>query len=283
MRRLALALWLLAGCGKPQREPALFKTDCGDGKGYRYCIYTDSNGKPSDTTLYYLHGKGDSELQWGQSPIASDMVRHYRAKGLPAPTVVSISFGKIWVLTERGTSVGAGLLERFVEQAMPAAEARTGSPRKRVLWGLSMGGFNAAQLLLKRPSLWKAAVLSCPAVTPLSPFGPEKERRDYAKRTGAAMEKLDYLLGQQKRVFPTRPAWDRHDPLRLAREASDLPPTLVACGDADEWGFYEGSRRLSETLASQGQRVRFDTIPKGRHCAVETQRVLDFLLLSTKE
>jgi len=283
VRAALVSLILLAACAKPLREPPLTNSDCGEGKGWRYCIYTDAGAKASDTVLYYLHGGGDSELMWGTWPVAADFARRFRDKGLPAPVVVSISFGKQWLLSERGTTVGAGLLERFVEEAMPAAEAKVGRPRRRLLWGMSMGGFNAAQLLLKRPALWEAAVLSCPAVTLLSPTATDKERRDYAARTGATFEKIDYTLILQKKTYPTRVAWERHDPMRLAQEAPELPPTLIECGDADEWGFYEGSRRLSETLAAQGQRVRLDTVPRGKHCVVDPDQVLGFLLRSAKD
>lgn len=278
MRALALAAVLLGGCAPAFREPPLARVECGEAHEFRYCLHTDGTGKASNTVLYYLHGGGESEKAWGKWPLADDFVRRFRERGLPAPTVITISFGKLWLLTERGASPDSGLFERFLNEAMPFVEAKTGVPRRRLLWGMSMGGFNAVQLLLKRPTLWTAGVLSCPAVTILSPSASPDQRRAFIERTRAQKSKVDWLFEQSRRAFSSAEAWDRHDPLKLALSRTPVPPLLIECGETDEWGFYEGAQRLSETLAEHGQKVRFETAPKGKHCTVDPDRVLGFLL-----
>lgn len=269
---------LLAGCAPVLREPPLFTRQCGTAHGFKYCIHPDGAGKPTDTVLYFLHGGGDSEKGWRSWPLSQDFVRRFRDRGVPAPTVVTISFGKLWILSETRTAPDGDLFYRFVNEAMPFVEEKVGRPRKRLLWGMSMGGFNAAQLALKRPELWSATVLSCPAVTVLAPTASVEERAAYSERTGAKRSKVDWMFAQSRRVFPTVELWERHDPLRLARGEAKLPPFLIECGDKDEWGFYEGAEKLSKELAQRGGEVRFEPVPNGAHCAVDADKVLGFLV-----
>ena len=279
MRGLAAVLLLLSGCAPAvMRRPPAVRADCGRGPGFDYCLYVPEGQPPSDTVLYFMHGGGESASHWGRWRPAEDLARAYRERGLPVPTVASISYGKLWVLTERGSSKDSGLLERFTDEAIPFIEAKTGAPKRRLLWGLSMGGFNAVQLLLKRPGLWASAVLSCPAVTVLAPTAGPAEVKEYVARTGADASKAGWMFDYTKRYFPDDASWARADPMRLAGAAGALPPVFLECGDRDEWGFFEGAERLAKTLEGGGHAVTFDRVAGGKHCVVDSGRVARFLL-----
>lgn len=271
-----LALLFLAGCGgrvHPHQDTEA-AVDCGRGAGFDYCIYTAAatNGRRSTDLLYFLHGGGEAAESWGRWAVGKEYFREYRSKGIPAPTVVSISFGRLWLLTEK-----SGLFERFTSVAMPFIEKKTRAPAKRFLWGMSMGGFNALELALKRPELWRAVVLSCPGITPLSPRAAPQEIKDYMARTGARKANVDSILDLARTYFPNGEDWDRHDPLALAAAAGSIPPLLIECGDQDEYGFFEGSRLLSEALGNGGRSVEFHRVPGGAHCVVTPAVVLKFL------
>ncbi|MFH1725973.1 MAG: alpha/beta fold hydrolase [Elusimicrobiota bacterium] len=276
---LAAAL-AAAGCARsPESASDVPRADCGKGPGFEYCLYSPPAGAGHDTRtlLYHLHGNNESHLNWGGWFAAKAYYRSFRERGIPAPTVATVSYGKLWLLTEAGPGPADGLLEHFVSEAMPFIEERAGKPERRLLWGMSMGGFNAAQLLLKHPSLWDSVVLSCPAITSLPPDADQSEIDAFIARTGADPDRVKWILEQSGRQFPSPERWRRHDPLSIAPRSGPLPPTFIECGDRDEYGFFEGARRLSEELSSAGQPVRFKRTAGAGHCAVTPGPILSFL------
>jgi len=86
------------------------------------------------------------------------------------PTVISVSFGPVWLLAEKNGSPYSGLLNAFTEKVMPMLEAQLGGLHgRRLIVGESMGGFNTLQVALKTRLFAKAAALCAPmaGVSPL--------------------------------------------------------------------------------------------------------------------
>lgn len=262
-RKLSLLVLLaFSGCTVAQKQSA--DSRCGRGPGFDYCVQ-----KGSDTVLYYLHGAGQSHRSWSKWSVARNLEKEFAKNGVPVPTVVSVSFGQYWILKN------GDRLERFTDIAMPYIEKRIGVPKRRWLWGLSMGGFNAAQLLLRYPKMWSTVVLSCPAITPLSPYAEAEEIQEYIARNEADPRKVRWMLSFSRKAFGER-EWPEHDPLALASNAPALPPVFIECGDKDEYGFYEGARSFADAVGAD-----FHPVAGGGHCVV-THAIAEHLMRASR-
>lgn len=113
------------------------------GQNYKVCVYENPNSTNNDV-LYKMHGLGGNELQFFED---ERWIETLRLWGNRSPKVVTLSYGRFWLLAEANSSRVSGLFEHFVDTIMPLAESELGlvNPR-RLLLGNSMGGFNAAQL-----------------------------------------------------------------------------------------------------------------------------------------
>ena len=79
------------------------------------------------------------------------MVQAYWQKaGWLPPTVISLSYGPVWLLAPKGQAEHSGLLNS-IWPAISAIEVRVGKPRRRLLMGESMGGLNSLVLGLSHP------------------------------------------------------------------------------------------------------------------------------------
>jgi len=89
-----------------------------------YCLHVPASG-PSGDIVYYLHGGGGSEFFWDDEWYYTRQIRkEWRETGAVVPVVVSVSFGRQWLLAEKNASQLSGLLEVFRDQVMPAVEER---------------------------------------------------------------------------------------------------------------------------------------------------------------
>ena len=254
------------------------KAQCSSGPGFKYCLYGAPQGVAQDTesVLYFLHYAGGSEKSWLFNPISRVYYAEFKRRGLPAPKVVAISYGPYWHLFDKAGPISPGLFANFVDKAMPEIEAKLGGPKRRYLWGMSQGGFNASLLVLKQPDLWSGAVFSCPAWYTISVFSSPQETADFISRTHAD----PYLVEGGIKIIRERVAgaeeWLRENPLARAALARDLPPVYVDCTTEDDYGFYEGAQRFVETLRSRHQDVVFRK-ESGGHCELDAREASSFL------
>jgi pimeloyl-ACP methyl ester carboxylesterase len=260
--------YLLAGA-----KPAV---NCGEGPGFKYCLHEGPHGDGRDA-LYFLHYANGSELSWSKIPLARAYYAEFHKRGLPAPRVVSVSYGTHWNLLDKGGRLpGGGLFDHFVSTAMPFLEARLGKPGRRFIWGMSQGSLNGALLVLKRPELWSGAVFSCPAWFTIPVHADDKTVAEFVARTRAdpkvARSGLDFI--RERTAGPEE--WAREEPLARAAAASRLPPLSVDCTTGDEYGFFEGARRFSEILKARGEPVTFRA-ERGSHCQLDARAASAFL------
>lgn len=250
----------------------------------RYCIARQA-GSPSPDVLYYFHGLNDDEKFWLKE-VGAPLYARWRSRGVPAPTVVSLSihryrWGNFWLLSERnrGSDV-SGDLERIAERAMPEVEQMLGHVRgRRLLMGASMGGFNAAQLYLKYGARFSRVALVCPAVTIVSPFASKLDLWAYYWRTSASWYNVLGAVQLVKRVFPTEADYFREAPLTLidTQLSARSAPLHVSCGADDEYGFDEGSREFVRRAELRGVQAVYQELPVGtRHGVPNGAAVADF-------
>jgi hypothetical protein len=256
---------------------------------FNYCIH-QPNQKKSKNILYHLHGRGGSELFWSDSVFYTEQIRqHWLSKKSKWPTVVSVSFGKIWLLAERNQSPYSGLFEAFTGFVIPHIESQLGGLKgKRILLGESMGGFNSAQLSFKT-NLFRRAAILCAPMSEVSPFAPEEEILAHVQKSTAwkyyqnsdpnlVMDTVKGSVQLARAFFPTPEDWANGNPLSLVSNFASKTKTefYVAAGFYDKFALYEANQVFSETIKSEGGRV--DWRPQwGGHCAIDIPTLANFL------
>lgn len=257
-------------------------TETSDGLTFRYCI-EESDPAQNPDILYFMHPVGGSEQSWFTSTAREKLHEEWAKKNIRPPTIISISLGPSWLLTEQGQGNVKDVHALFVNVLMTKLEsllttkqkARTG---QRLLLGQSMGGFNAAMLLLKNGGLFTRVALICPALGTVNPHAPSEQVSSYVKRTGAKESYVQQALQIGRREFATVQAWTDHDPLKLAqRRLNKASPKLyISIGTRDEYGFYEGTKRFAEIAQEKGVKTEFHPMNEG-HCALNPPSLADFL------
>jgi predicted esterase len=263
-------------------EPAGgLKSDCAKVEArvpWSYCV-TESVGSNNLDVLYFLHDAHDNEKTWENDKVTRAIRDEWARRGFRAPRVVTVSFGDIWLLAEKNTSKDSGLFEMFTREIMPAIESRISpSVGRRYLLGISMGGFNALQLALKKGELFEKAVILCPAIAGVSPHSTSDEISAYIKRNKASGLRVKAMFKIARHFYPDESSYRAADPLAVIQSAplSTIPPLQISCGSADEFGFYEGASRFASLAQRAGVKVEWRSL-QGGHCAADAGSAAAFL------
>ncbi|MEE8425629.1 MAG: hypothetical protein V3S11_07350, partial [Elusimicrobiota bacterium] len=287
-----LSLFLFSGCAVQRGRIARWfhfvsyvpdgpapKTECRKVEDFSYCVdIPPKKVKASpDSLLYVLHHAGGGPRSWSGSPAPRVLYARFRKAKIPPPVIVSVSYGPFWTLMDAPGSKQKALFESFISTTMPRIEADVGAPKKRLLWGVSQGAFNGAQLIFKRPKLFDGAVLSCPAIYTIPLYSGEEAIRKYTLRTKADPYSVVWGIELLRPLVGGPEAWEKENPLALARTAKGLPPVMIQANVKDEFGFFEGGKLLAEILKNRGEPVEFRR-NSGSHCAVDPRQASDFLI-----
>lgn len=254
--------------------------ECGQEGQLRYCINQDSGGVNGDW-LYHLHGRKLEETIWNDPSYMTAMIQGaWQQMGQRPPTVVTLSYGPVWLLTPKGKAEASGLLEQ-IRTDMAAIEARHGRPARRMLLGESMGGLNALILGLSQPEHYAKVAALCPGVYVDSPFAPPSQLMAALERTGTD-PKIGFGVVRLARQYVTSDAeWQRISPLALIENdlpaSSPRPQLYISNGLYDRYGNFEGSQRLTERARARGWPIEWHPI-YGGHCASDIASLARFLL-----
>lgn len=244
---------------------------------YSYCIHPSPDASNKDLLLHF-HGLGGGANTWKNARNYQRVRQHILNSGKSLPTVITISFGKLWLLTEvveRNNRYGV-----VMNKILPYLEALAGfdGRGRRLLLGESMGGFNALQMFLKNPGRFARVAIICPAVADLTPWATQAELQDYIRRTGASPLRVAFFMDVAADEFPTAADWDAHNPLLLAKSAAITPTAVYLSGDEfDEYGFFEGATLLHRILKRKTRDYQWDPVIGGRHCQMHTANIARFL------
>lgn len=245
---------------------------------WSYCLTIEPGA--SRDLLYYLHGAGQNERSWYDADNYTQAVRNaWKKSGKPLPSVASISFGGTWLLTSQNNLPESGLMDVFTEFVIPVIESRfTEPPERRLLMGESMGGFNAAQLVLFHGKLFSRAALLCPGLATVSPYGSDNEIQLYIHRTRADPAKVARVQAIARLFYPDAAHWEKAAPLLIGAQALDenTPALYISCSRQDEYGFFEGARAFSELARAEGVAASWEPLD-GPHCTVKPESVAAFL------
>lgn len=254
-----------------------------------FCIHTPTDVLPSFNVVYYLHGKNGSEHTWSSDQFFGEQIREqWQETALFMPTVVSISFGPIWLLAEKNESPVSGLFEIMTQQVIPQVEKLIEMPiYNRIILGDSMGAFNGMQLALKT-DLFDKAALVCAPISGLSPFSDEKQITEYIEGSKAWQYFKNYMpelviksvnegIKISQGFFPTPAAWAKGDPMELVKYSTSYHTRFyISSGFYDEYASYDANVALADKLKEYGFRAHFRPT-WGGHCAVDIPSLATYL------
>lgn len=245
----------------------------------RYCVHRAVGGVSGDV-VYHLHGRNLEAEVWNDPSYFTALVqRQWQVTGALPPTVVSLSYGPVWLLTPKGAAAHSGLLDTIWPD-ISAIEARLGAPRRRLLMGESMGGLNSLVLGLSQPQHFDKVVALCPNVYQDSPFSPWRDIRAALQRTGADPRTALGIWLLSRDYVVDLEGWRRMSPLALIEgEALQKarPSLYLSAGLYDRYGLYEGAERLAQRAAQRGLPTAWHPL-YGGHCAIDVASLASFLV-----
>jgi pimeloyl-ACP methyl ester carboxylesterase len=257
-----------------QPEPmADLEMECGSESTpvpWTYCVHR-SPGSDSRDLLVHVHGRRGTARWWNDTTYyTGTLYEHWHSSNAAPPTVVSISFGPLWVLLGDTATAFEPVLERATERAAVWA----GHDFERtMLVGESMGGYNALLAGLDHADRFDKVAALCPPLSTESPFGAAA-----LDRLGESSLREGFMLLAFSRAFFEDDAdWREHDPVARLLGGETFQPSLhVSCGTRDPWGCTSGARAVTEALEAQGQTPELTLLDEG-HCAVDEAKLAAFL------
>jgi pimeloyl-ACP methyl ester carboxylesterase len=252
---------------------------CGQEGLLRYCVHRAAGGVNADV-VYHLHGRNLEAEVWNDPTYFTAMLQAYwqNAGQLP-PTVISLSYGPVWLLAAKGQAERSGLLDTIWPHIL-AIEAREGQPKRRLLMGESMGGLNSLVLGLSQPQHFDKVAALCPAVYLDSPFTPLSQIREAMVRTGADPQVIFGIWQLSRSYVSNAEEWRHFSPLALIERATlqEARPSLyLSAGLHDRYGLYEGTERLAQRAAQRGVPTEWHPL-YGGHCAIDIASLGAFLV-----
>lgn len=259
------------------------KKECFNGQGplsWKYCIHIPNSGATNGDVAYLLHGLNLSEQTWNDDTFYTAMIQDYwQKKNIVPPIVVTVSFGPSWLLTEKGQKLKSGLLDFFTGYIINEIEKKTGAPKRRIVFGESMGGLNSLQLGLKTSGLFQKVASSCPPVYKISPFVSKDKLQEFLKRTGADPQIINKVIQLANEFIFDENEWKKFSPLHLIEnlDPKTAPEFYLSCGLYDAYGNFEGNEALQKRARQLGFKWTWRPI-YGGHCATDVVSLADFLV-----
>jgi hypothetical protein len=244
-----------------------------------YCVHRAAGGVNGDV-LYHLHARNLEAGVWNDPTYYTAMLQaHWQRLGVLPPTVVSLSYGRQWLLAPKGQAEHSGLLDS-IGPHINAIEARIGPPRRRLLMGESMGGLNSLVLGLSQPQRFDKVAALCPNVYLVSPFASIGQIREGIERTGADPRIVFGIWRLGRSYVSNEEEWRRISPLWLieATAVHDARPSLyLSAGLYDRYGLYEGVEHLAQRAVQRGLPTDWHPL-YGGHCAIDVASLGAFLV-----
>jgi S-formylglutathione hydrolase FrmB len=197
--------------------------------------------------VYLLHGRGDNFRDWSNSGNVSPFAERGLVLVMPEgdSSYYTNSFGHP---QDRYEDYITEDLIHDVESRFPVAAGR----QSRAIAGVSMGGYGAVKLALRRPELFDfAGGLSSPLDAPSRPFSIRRPFQWWFHRS----------------IFGPAGSQTRHDndPFVLAQSADPQtsPYLYLACGDQE--GLLPANRAFADRLAQRGIAHEFHVVAGGHN------------------
>lgn len=239
-------------------------TACAERSGVSYCFY--QGDAPSSATIYFLHGFGNDEESWGWNSVTKRIEEEWKANKTLRPTVVTLSFGKIWWYNkDRG--------EKLVSLLKDIEKEKGIAHHRRILYGDSMGAHNSFRLAADYPSYFERLALICPAM-------PKSFTETLSEETPGLWPVNWSAEKTIQNIYSSLDEKERN-PLRNSRYLNQLKSIKnvhVIISRKDHFGFYPGGlalyRALKENTDSKIELEEQDIV----HCEADAKVLATFLL-----
>lgn len=246
---------------------------------WSFCMTRAPHSQNHDV-IYHFHGRNGNATWWNDADYHTGKVH---AKWLEMkkdpPTVISVSFGDLWLLSEATPGAESGLLNIYLNHVMYQVESRLEHPvKQRMLFGISMGGVNALLVSLKRPTHFSKVAVLCSTLPTLSHHAGWAELYRYYSRSGISLKHAAMKYYFSKKFFETQQVWELNNPLKLvqALNPADLPDFYISCGQQDAWDCMDGSEAIASAIKTVGGNVEWHARPGG-HCDIDHASLASFL------
>lgn len=258
------------------------KKECfegGSSRAFKYCIHTAEQGVNGDVA-FFLHGRNLSEQIWNDDTFYTAMIQKYFAdQKIKPPTVVTVSFGPVWLVTPKNQREKGGLLDVIYNEVIPTVEQKTGAPKRRIIFGESMGGTNSLVTALNSKKLFAKAGILCPGIYKITPFAPFGEVQEFIKRTGADPKIIYGIRALGLMHVSTPEEWKAISPIDLLETVNpeDMPEFYLSVGLYDKYGNYEGVEHFVKRARERGLKIQWRPL-YGNHCVVDVPSIAEFLV-----
>jgi S-formylglutathione hydrolase FrmB len=267
-------------------------------------VYVPASAAPGEgwPVLYLLHGLGGSERDWVDlGGIQATLDRMIRSGRIRPMMVVMPGAGSSWYVDSAKLG-GPGNFESAIGDDLPRAiEARfpvSESASQRAIAGISMGGYGALRIALKRPESFAAVASMSGALWHNLPIVQESlSGEPYNKyRDQTYFHRVDDATVVQGINLPPAGSHfgkafgapfdaDRFNTQnvftllasQIARGKA-LPAIFLTVGDDDSKNLWRGSMALYNTLRADQQRVEF-RVTDGDHTWALWKRSIEDTLL----
>ena len=246
---------------------------------YKFCLSRDK-WERSKKVLYFFHGVNGSPRDWLQK-LSLKKIRNFLWARSEAslPAVASVSFGNMYFLGIDKTK------DLFLHKVMPHIENLIGGDiQKRLLMGVSMGGANVAQLILKEPQYFNGAVMICPAIINIHPWSSYDEVDDYIMQTGAWKFLIDRFITSNDLILENFKDFNHYNTkanvyyLAPTNLGPQTPPLYISVGENDQFGFQQGSHFFADWAIRNGVPTTFHSYPGKGHCVLNAETIGKYLL-----
>lgn len=246
-------------------------TDVSDPIPWTLCVTQDPASRSEDLVVHF-HGRRGTARWWNDKTYyTGELYQHWAEADVDAPTVVSISFGPLWVMTD---DTALAFRQTVFETARSRAEAVAGRSFGRVrLVGESMGGYNALIASLDDETPFDRVAALCPPLTTTSPFGAGV----FSRFGESSLREGFMLLAFSRAFFDDDADWRAKDPVpRILGGEEPKPALFMSCGDHDPWGCMQGGQAIADAVTKRGGDIEWHVLPEG-HCAIDTKSLAAFL------
>lgn len=228
------------------------------GKPVRYCLQrSEDSAKPTpqEPVIYFFHGLGGSSSSWTDNGYDESLATLVSSGNFPKATVISFDTEEASFFSDFGDAPsGPQSYETwFVKEFVPEMEKTYGvcCQRKcRTLAGLSMGGYGAAKMLFKHPTLFSSAAVNSPALSPFNIHETDSIWTQYFNRHPIGAAQGFPFLFVIRHIFPSWDIFNANDPAFLLQAHTPQVPVsfFMDVGGKDYFGFQEGYYRFKDFL-----------------------------------